>query len=101
MSCADQEEGERGGFPWKFLEEGDLKPQPPTLWKILTSQIYIPVAKLQKTINELCELENFMVGIYNSGSIGEPESQYLFILVFGFSVKYLVYSFIGLASAFI
>lgn len=57
--------------------------------------------KVTKKLNELCKLEKVIVGIYNSGSIGEPESQYLFILVFGFSVKYLVYSFIGLASAFI
>lgn len=44
-----------------------------------------------------------MVGIYKSGSIGEPESHYSFILVFGFSVKYryLDFNFIGLASAFI
>lgn len=78
MSCADQEEGERGGFPWKFLEEGDLKPQPPTLWKILTSQIYIPVAKLQKKLMNFVNLKtSWLAFIIQDPLVNQNHSIYL------------------------
>lgn len=44
-----------------------------------------------------------MVGIYKLGFIGELELYYLFILVFGFFVKYWYFdfNFIGLVLVFI